>query len=256
MSKLLKTKIKCQCGNVVDVDLWQSVNVTLDPDLIVKVKQRKVNNYHCNKCGANSELAFQFLYNDMDNKKWVWCYPEQARSKEKEIKKELKKEAKQPMYRLMDIDTTKVVFGYDELFTELGFDITPAKRGRVTDKELQLLINDAWKLKKENNLLQALDYYNDAFDILVQDANEYANKHGNPYKDQGDTRMVLPSHFDLTKKHLKGDKLACTISNNMGTIFAELGDEKTAKEMFQQAIELTPDNLEYNDPKIALEELK
>lgn len=42
----------------------------------------------------------------------------------------------------------------------------------------------------------------------------------------------------------------------MGTIFAELGDKNTAKKMFEQAIDLTPDGIEYNDPKIALEELQ
>lgn len=254
MTKQLKTKIRCECDNIVELEILQSVNVSLDPNLIVKVKQRKINNFHCDNCKMNGELVFPFLYNDSDNKHLIWCYSEKAKHNKKEIEKELKNTNKQ-MFRLNSFENTKLVFGYCELFNELGFDITPAKRGRVTDQELQLLLSDAWVLKKEGKYTQALDYYSEVFDILIQDASEYANKHGNPYKDQGDTRFILPSYFDLSKKYLKGDKLACTISNNMGVIFAELGMKKAAKEMFEQAINLTPEGMEYKDPKIGLEEL-
>lgn len=119
--------------------------------------------------------------------------------------------------------------------------------------DLQSLINQAWELKKSGKHTEALALYSKAFDILTTEASNYAHR---------ETRVsplstkINPDIFQKSKEYFKQDKVACTVSNNMAVIFAELGDLDSAERFFEQAIELTPDGIEYNDPRIGLEELK
>lgn len=122
--------------------------------------------------------------------------------------------------------------------------------------DLQELLNQAWETKKEGNLQKALNLYNQAFDILIKEAIEYSHNSGNTVIDDEKTRKILPSYFTKSKEYLKRDKVAAVISNNIGTIFAELNDFENAEKFFHQSIDLTPDNKDYQDPYIALEELK
>ncbi|MDP3882534.1 MAG: tetratricopeptide repeat protein [Candidatus Staskawiczbacteria bacterium] len=122
--------------------------------------------------------------------------------------------------------------------------------------DLQKLLNQAWETKKAGNLQQALNLYNQAFDILISEATQYAHNSGNTTIDDGATRKILPSHFSKSKEYLKKDKVAAIISNNMGTIFAELKDYENAEKFFHQSIDLTPNGEKYKDPYIALEEIK
>lgn len=123
-----------------------------------------------------------------------------------------------------------------------------------SDQDLQNKVNKAKKYKEEGKLLEALGIYNQVFDFLSQEAANHAHKAEN-VKDAKKVRQISSGYFEDAKKFLKQDDLACKISNNMGTIFAELGDTDSAKSMFMQAIDLTPDDMDYKDPKIGLEEL-
>lgn len=112
--------IGCDCGNLIDFNLYQSVNVTVDKSLLKNVKERKINNYKCDKCGASSELAYQFLYVDMENKKWIWCYPEGEREKKSVIEQTLAKTSGLTgMLRKLGQPKPLLVFGYDELLNKL-----------------------------------------------------------------------------------------------------------------------------------------
>jgi len=102
---------------MVPMDLYESVNVTVDPNLSSKVKSRKINAFYCDKCGERSELAFQFLYVDMRNNHWVWVYPEAARNNKDAIEKELQHTGNmQNITDKLGIGKPKIVFGYNELF--------------------------------------------------------------------------------------------------------------------------------------------
>lgn len=111
--------IKCSCGNLVDTKIYDSVNVTVSPELLDKVKKRKVNNYKCPKCGQKSELAHQFLFVDMRNNLWIWCYPEGERGNRSEIEEEIINDKTiKPMTNIFGL-TPFLVFGYDELLEKL-----------------------------------------------------------------------------------------------------------------------------------------
>lgn len=117
MTQYQPYSIECSCGNVVEIDLYQSVNVTVDESMISKVKRRKINNFKCDFCGASSELAYHFLYVDMKKKKWIWCYPESERNDKKKIEKEMSK-VRGLANLIEEFGQSKpvIVFGYDELF--------------------------------------------------------------------------------------------------------------------------------------------
>ena len=89
MTQISNVEIKCTCGNLVNLELFESVNVTVSPELISKVINREINNYECKKCGQKDELFHQFLFVDLEKKIWLWCYPESLRNEEPEIKEEL-----------------------------------------------------------------------------------------------------------------------------------------------------------------------
>ena len=116
MTKIQIYKIECECGNTIDVELFHSVNITVDPELLVKLKNRKINNYECKKCGQKNELAYQFLFVDMKRNIWVWCYPEAARGNVEEIKKELGQSKANDLLVGLGASKPSLVFGYDELF--------------------------------------------------------------------------------------------------------------------------------------------
>lgn len=110
--------------------------------------------------------------------------------------------------------------------------------------DLQKLISRARQVKKEGKFKEALDFYNKASNILCKKASDYA------YNISGER-----GHFDRTREYFKRNKTACITSNDTGLIFAELGNYDTAKKFFEQAIELTPDGVNYLDPKTNLKNL-
>lgn len=125
MTQIQQYSIKCQCGNIVNITLHQSVNVTVDPDLMDLVKTRKINNYYCEECGATSELAFQFLFVDNKKGQYIWCYPDKVKAQKEEIQKEIDNNPGNNF--LMKITNNKqiLVFGYDELFHEADINCMP-----------------------------------------------------------------------------------------------------------------------------------
>ncbi|MFA4941452.1 MAG: CpXC domain-containing protein [Patescibacteria group bacterium] len=109
--------MECNCGNIVDVVLHQSVNVTINPALAEDVINRKINNCYCKKCGIGKELVFQFLYVDMRKNKWIWCYPEKEKSSKDQIEKEINNFPVNKFLEEMRIEKPIIAFGYNELFS-------------------------------------------------------------------------------------------------------------------------------------------
>lgn len=115
--------------------------------------------------------------------------------------------------------------------------------------------NKAWGLKKQGKLKDALDLYMSLYDELIKEAAEYAGSIPGTEITDGKTVTMMPSFMTEAEKFLKREKLACTILNNMGVIYAEVGDKESARNCFEQSIELTPDGVDYPNPKIGLKEL-
>jgi len=114
-------KKKCpECGNEEKMDFYWSVNITGNPELLEKVKNREINSFHCKKCGFKREIIISFLYHDMDKNLMVWVYPggdegrEMAKAAEK-AQEEDKSQVSQ-LFRVMQARLTRNAYGFDELF--------------------------------------------------------------------------------------------------------------------------------------------
>lgn len=115
--------------------------------------------------------------------------------------------------------------------------------------------NKAWELKKQGKLKDALGLYMSLYDELIKEASEHVGNIPGTEITEGKTVTMMPSFMPEAEKFLKRDKLACTILNNMGVIYAEAGDKESAKNCFEQSIELTPEGVDYPNPKTGLKEL-
>ena len=115
MSLSSKEKIKCRCGAEVECEIYQSVNIELDPELKDKALRREINLFRCGTCGHREELITGFLYNDMDKKLMIWVMPENADEDEEidEINAGMA-----GMFKEMGVKV-KTVKGYEGLFRAL-----------------------------------------------------------------------------------------------------------------------------------------
>lgn len=124
---------------------------------------------------------------------------------------------------------------------------------QVTDA-VELYINKAVEHKNKGRLPEAIEAYSEAFDFLLMEAKNFAQKNVG-YIDNGETRSVPKEYFDAIQNYLRRDENAARISNNGGVLFAQMGDYETAEKWFQQAIELHPEG-QYQEASQNLENLK
>jgi len=128
--------------------------------------------------------------------------------------------------------------------------------------KLQELTNIAADMHKTGKDTEALKFYNKAFELLANKASVYAHEQPETFRDDKTTtkgekvRVVLPKLFDETKKYLKRDEVAYLINKNMVVIYHELGDNKSAVNALEQAVELAPDGHDCSDAINGLEKLK
>lgn len=76
MTRLGSLEIDCpECNIKQNVTIWESVNVTLDPDLKEKLFQGRINVFQCQKCGVRALIPVPLLYHDMTKRFCVQFYP-------------------------------------------------------------------------------------------------------------------------------------------------------------------------------------
>lgn len=126
----------------------------------------------------------------------------------------------------------------------------------MQDQELQQLINDAVSARKQKNFTLAAKLYDQAFDALIKEATEYARKQSDTVIDEGTASKILPAYFAYADGYLKRDKIACTVANNLGVALADMGDKTNARKMLLEAIRLTPEGFDYQEPYINLKSIE
>ena len=71
--------VSCKnCNKQTEVELRQSINVALDPELKARVKDGSLFVWACPYCGQRNLALYQPLYHDPDAKLMVWLLPGQA----------------------------------------------------------------------------------------------------------------------------------------------------------------------------------
>lgn len=106
-------EVKCpNCGQIHNLDLYDSVNVKVNPELKEKVYSGEINVFPC----AKGQLLQGFLYTDED--RWIWVNPEFLLSKKEEIELEIKEDQEHNQIFQMAkkfLPKQYFVFGYQEL---------------------------------------------------------------------------------------------------------------------------------------------
>jgi tetratricopeptide (TPR) repeat protein len=119
------------------------------------------------------------------------------------------------------------------------------------------MIKSGEDLAASDQLEKALDCYSQALDCLVAAAKEYAEKSEKMAMEAVfGSAMVSEVYLEKFNEYLKKDQVASIVSNNMGVIFAKIGNKESAKAFFEQAIDLTPKGVDYQDPHIGLQILE
>lgn len=67
-----------KCGRPTEIDVRQSINVALDPELKARVKDGSLFVWECPYCGHHNLAVYQTLYHDPDARLMVWLLPGDA----------------------------------------------------------------------------------------------------------------------------------------------------------------------------------
>ncbi len=127
--------------------------------------------------------------------------------------------------------------------------------------DIQELITKATVNQKMGEDREALQYYNQAFEALTDEAANYAHMQPFTVKDGIDpegkkVRTILPRYFEVTKTYLKRDETVYIVLKNMAVIYHKSGDINSAINALEQAIELAPDGHDVSDAQNGLDNLK
>lgn len=76
MTKMIVQKLACpNCGEERDTEVWDSINVSINPELREKLFKTEINVFNCEKCSCEAFVNSPLLYNDMARKFCVQFYP-------------------------------------------------------------------------------------------------------------------------------------------------------------------------------------
>jgi len=71
MSKNHKMEIQCpKCHRRSSFTIWDSVNVSLNPELKEKIIDQSLFNFNCPSCRTDALVQYPLIYHDMDRKLW------------------------------------------------------------------------------------------------------------------------------------------------------------------------------------------
>jgi len=133
MSRASSMEVKCGCGHDFEAQIYQSANVTIDPDLLKRILKGEMNVVRCPACGAWFHVELPFLYHDMAKGEMIWVYPaalasdrasvdEDMRKKWVSLKRSMPTEARRTLEERYG--AFKVVFGMDALVEHIMAAVT------------------------------------------------------------------------------------------------------------------------------------
>jgi hypothetical protein len=75
MTQSLAYEVKCPCGEVFKAELYDSVNATLNPELMGMLFNDELNRVKCPGCGQIIWVDSPLLYHDMNQRLMVYYFP-------------------------------------------------------------------------------------------------------------------------------------------------------------------------------------
>ncbi|MBU4204985.1 CpXC domain-containing protein, partial [Patescibacteria group bacterium] len=145
------TIIKCgNCGNKIEVRLYKTVNVDIDPYLKERVLSGNINSGFCDKCNTLNKLADYFVYHDMKLGLMFYVCNKKFKDRTVEIEKNISDAMKDIEEKIPKSWTKKskniVVFGIDDLKEKLK------RAGDLLRSELKLYSRGKYGIELIANL--------------------------------------------------------------------------------------------------------
>ena len=79
MSSQREEEVDCpSCDHTQTVPVWDSVNVTIAPELKQRLFDGEINFFKCESCQYEAFISYPLLYHDMEQQFCVQFYPEEA----------------------------------------------------------------------------------------------------------------------------------------------------------------------------------
>jgi hypothetical protein len=75
MPRSVEMTFNCPCGNTFTSTVYQTVNVTLEPELLYRLLAGALNTPTCSNCGRKAASAQPFLYHDMARGLFAYVHP-------------------------------------------------------------------------------------------------------------------------------------------------------------------------------------
>lgn len=96
MSMQNEITLTCKdCGHSQKFTMWNSVNVTLNPELNDKIKNQSLFKFKCEECGEEFIVEYPILYHDVNNKFMVQYLPDTAPQEDVEKFEKEREDAKE-----------------------------------------------------------------------------------------------------------------------------------------------------------------
>ena len=125
MTQILTEEIRCPvCGKSFTIELYGTINVSLDPSLKVTFLNHEINHVACPKCKVEEVVPYPLLYHDMDSELMVsavwndelnW---EQEETAYKDLQRELNAVSSSTS-SYMGTYTHRLVFDYNQLVEKI-----------------------------------------------------------------------------------------------------------------------------------------
>ena len=114
--------------------------------------------------------------------------------------------------------------------------------------DMEQLLEKALQLEQQGEKDEALETLSRAFDLLIDEAGAYARAQVGDSTDTEALRAMAPTLIEHSTVYLRKNLTAAMILNSMGLLFTELEQYDAAVQKFEEAVRLTPNNTEYDDP--------
>lgn len=76
MTRIQDAEVVCpKCSTKQEAKIWQSINLSVDPEAKQKLFNGEVNRFECPKCGEIAYMDVPFMYHDMENEFVVQFFP-------------------------------------------------------------------------------------------------------------------------------------------------------------------------------------
>lgn len=108
--------LTCSCGRMFHADLYDTVNVTAEPELRASIMEHRLNVVECPRCHRECYVDKPFLYHDMDRDLLLYIYPVACAPQEPELRAEIDRRVRRmPHQQVLRRKTIDVLFGVERL---------------------------------------------------------------------------------------------------------------------------------------------